>query len=176
MPTNMTLFLKTSSFIRIFLWIATVGVLGKAQKIAVIGGGVSGTFTTKYLSDYDTECQLDSITVFEPLPVDKPIASEDIPDEGWQGSRVASFQLKDGSIVELGASVGYNGFHLVLSMIHGDPSIEIGAPFNTGRPDENLREGMGIYDGHGRWPLLTSMLTKFFRKFQILGRYNMELL
>ncbi len=41
----------------------------KKKKIAIIGGGISGTFTAKYLSDYDDNCLLDSITLYEPYSI-----------------------------------------------------------------------------------------------------------
>lgn len=41
----------------------------KKKKIAIIGGGISGTFAAKYLSDYDSNCLLDSITIYEPYSI-----------------------------------------------------------------------------------------------------------
>jgi prenylcysteine oxidase/farnesylcysteine lyase len=156
-----------------------LGVVVEAQRIAVIGGGISGSFTAKYLADYNKdECKLDSITIFEPMPVTKAVTPQDLPDDDWQASRVSSLRLKDGTLIELGASVAYRGFHLVLDMIRGDPSIEIGEPFNTGtdKEDEGLHTGLGIYDGDGQWALLTSNAPSFFNKLRLLYRYNFELL
>jgi prenylcysteine oxidase/farnesylcysteine lyase len=150
-----------------------------AQKIAVIGGGISGSFVTKYLVDYDPQCQgLDSITVFDPFPPTQHADRAKAPDDDWQGSRVASVQLEDGTVVELGASIAIRDFHLVVDTIRNDPNLAIGKPLSTGsdEADNGLRQGMGIYDGDGQWALLTSTLPSYLRKFRILYRYNWDLL
>jgi prenylcysteine oxidase/farnesylcysteine lyase len=156
-----------------------LGVVADAQRIAVIGGGISGSFAAKYLADYNKdECMLDSITIYEPMPVTKAVTPQDVPVDNWQGSRVSSLRLKDGTLVELGASVAYKGFHLVLDMMRGDPSIEIGSPFSTGaeKEDAGLHTGLGVYNGDGEWPLLTSNASGFLKKLKLLYRYNFELI
>ena len=144
------------------------------KRIAVIGGGISGTFFTKYLTDYDihdSSCMLESITVFDPYAVNPP-TNEDTtypkvspqytsltPDgtKGQQGSRVSSVTLSDGTIVELGASIIFGGNQLTTEMIGGDDELEMKAPFFPGytkqaqeQKEDNiwpeLPTGMGIYD------------------------------
>ena len=147
-----------------------------AQQVAIIGGGISGSFTARYLSEYDKACKIKGITLFEQGIVDRPVFSADSTDaDMMQGSRVSCLQMKDGRTIELGASIGYKGFHLVLEMVHGDEEIQIGEPFTTGKSDEALSDGLGIYNGEGVWSLITSSVPKFLRKFQIVGRYGLDL-
>lgn len=161
---------------QIALYIVSLISLCSAQQIAIIGAGISGSFTARYLSEYDKECKIKGITIFEQGITDRPVYSTNAPDAEIQGSRVSCLQLKDGRTIELGASIGYKGFHLVLEMMNGDPEIQIGDPFTTGKLDEELPDGLGIYDGKGVWSLITSSVPKFFRKFQIAGRYGMDLI
>ena len=115
-----------------------------AYKIAIIGGGISGTFSAKYLAEYDVnhrstpgdtrDCLLDEIDVYDVSP--PPFAdthAEKISEDGvqmqsssadprptnYQGSRVSSITLQDGSVVELGASIIYEGNRLVIDMMNG---------------------------------------------------------
>merc|ERR1712129_539718 len=98
---------------------------------------MGGSFFAKYLSDYDSECQVDSITIYDPYPIPKspkdergeereagnlvsPSAPQ--PDEG-QGPRVSSLTLADGSQIELGASVIYSDNRLVVEMMEGDSTL-----------------------------------------------------
>ena len=82
----------------------------QGKKIAIIGGSISGTFTAKYLSDYDVDCSLDSITIYEPYSIlgtrhdtqnhqkddDKIIKSEDKEDEGDdEGGGIGSHDNND---------------------------------------------------------------------------------
>ena len=148
-----------------------------SKRIAVIGGGISGTFATKYLVDYDDSCLFDEIVLFDPLPIGAPTTSTD--DRDWQGSRVASVQLEDGSVVEIGASVFIQGFQLVLDMIKQDGSLVVGEAFNTGKSDKlnpRLRQGVGIYDGNGEWKLLTTKGPSFLSGLRVFWRYNVDLL
>lgn len=153
-----------------------------AKKIAVIGGGISGSFFTKYLVDYDSKCELESFTIFEPYPVIETIKTKDVAvsadNANFQGSRVASLELDDGSVVEVGASVLYKGFYLVLDMLRKG-GLETDEPFATGKDDNdaaNLRDGMGIYDGNGAWALLTTGVPGFLKRWQMVLRYNWDLL
>ena len=186
------------------------GVDGQRRRVAVIGEGISGSFTAKYLADYDVDCQLDSITIFEAVPMEGPIHSTSffdnnnnnnnknvIHDNEWQGSRVASVQLDNGINIELGASIGHINFHLVLDMIRNDPTIDVGAPFHTGRPDDEPEgRSMGIYNGFGGgggdagdgggigngddgiWLFrsFTSTTWRWLNKFLLLFRYNIDLI
>jgi len=198
-----------------------------AQKIAIIGGGISGTFTAKYLTDYDAPvCKIESIHIYDPNPImigqrqqqqqqqqqqeeeetlqvvhdeeENPSVSVIPPpndkddddgddDHDWQGSRVAAVRLKDGRIVEIGASIFHEANTLLKTMIANDPSLELGKPFQTGRvaaveTTNNIptaaaattREGLGIYHGNGIWKFISNK-TKPFNTFWTLVRYNMDL-
>lgn len=156
-----------------------------SQKIAIIGGGITGTFTSKYLVDYDGhECKLDSITLFDPnelgMETSKAASNnKDLKDdEYWQGSRVAAIKLQDGRVVEVGASVFHEANHLLKGMIEGDPNLEIGRPFTVGKegdvPQIPTRAGLAIYDGDGSWTY-TSNSSSPWNKLQTLVRYNLDL-
>lgn len=93
--------LSSTIFILGSLWIQPC----LCVRIGVIGGGISGSFASKYLVDYDDECSLEELTIFDPNPLGKIITKDDVPDPKWQGSRVGTYRLGDGRIVELGASV-----------------------------------------------------------------------
>ena len=77
----------------------------KKRSIAVIGGGISGTFVTKYLSDYDVDCLLDSITIYEPYSIQSDYGStnqnlvdgEDSTDESSRTS--SSEEIEDDNII-----------------------------------------------------------------------------
>ena len=121
--------------------------LSNAYKVAIIGGGISGTFTAKYLAEYDAnhqsssndddsrDCLLDEIVVYDVSPPPPGFKNDDDNDNdgistnsnkeqsststkklqssseprpsNFQGSRVSSIKLQDGSVVELGASIIY---------------------------------------------------------------------
>jgi len=149
-----------------------------AKKIAVIGGGISGTFATKYLTDYDPQCTLESLTIFEPYPVNDTIKASTFSAAAAaaQGSRVSTLELEDGTLVELGASVLYKGFFLVSDMIRNDGRLQIAPPFYSGKDDDgNLRSGMGIYTGNGAWALLTTVVPAALKGMQMLFRYSWDL-
>ena len=159
-------------FFASLLWIRST-----CQRIAVIGGGISGTFVTKYLADYDKACSLQEIVLFDPMPLGEPTQQVSETND-WQGSRVASVRLKDGSVVEIGASVFYSGFYLVMDMIRADPTLTIGAAFNNGSSinlDPNLRTGMGIYNGNGDWRFRTANSPKWWSLIKMVWRYNLDL-
>jgi prenylcysteine oxidase/farnesylcysteine lyase len=146
-----------------------------AIRVAVVGGGISGSFFVKYLSDYDEgSCALTKVTIFDPFPMGETTTTT---QDDWQGSRVSSTILSDGSVVELGASVFYSGFQLFVDMVMGDPSLEMGEAFNTGqekRRPEGLRTGLGIYGGSGVWHLLTANSTSTFNNLKMFWRYNID--
>lgn len=158
------------------LWVLSCLIID-AQRIAVIGGGISGTFFTKYLVDHDVNCRLESITLYEPLPYKGPLDATTAADDDWQGSRVQSIRLADGTVVELGASIGFKEFHLVLDLIRADEELQIGPPINTGSGvnDTGLRDGMGIYEGDGQWSVLTTNRSSFRKKLLMLWRYGRDL-
>ena len=131
----------------------------------------------KYLSDFDSNCTLSEIFIFDPLPIGEPVSVSTKPDLDWQGSRVSSLKLKDGTVIELGASVAFNGFRLVKNMIDADDSVEIGDAHNAGptRTNDTTRDGIGIYNGNGVWSLLTSNTPSFLSALLLLWRYNVDL-
>ena len=151
----------------------------KPTRIAIIGGGISGSFVTKYLTDYDVDCSLD-ITVFDPPP-----------SKDHQGSRVASYSLKDGTVVETGASILFGDNKLINDMIDGSVGIvdEEGneetlrktLPHTDGRDsdDPEIRNGLGVYDGKSGagafFPLLLSNMDDETKKSTMMWRYNLDL-
>ncbi len=202
----------------------------KKKKVAIIGGGVGGSFTAKFISDYDKGCStIDSITIYEPYSIisnygDGESKSNDtntiIPYEyeyeyeeekkansqhqhqqqnkkkhRQQGPRTASVQLSDGTIVELGASILFNGNKLAVEMLENDDSLVAIEPLsgNDQSSSDEKKEGMGIYNGkitpastgEGEeeeaaaaklvWPLYTSNMTKEETTKAMLWRYNLDL-
>ena len=145
------------------------------QRIAVIGGGISGTFVAKYLVDYDIDCSLDALTVFDPLPLGQVLTKTTNNDALWQGSRVGTYQMDDGRIIELGASIIIDRFQSILDMAHSG-NLTIGKPFQTGHLDDNMRAGMVIYNGNQDIALNTANTTDFWKKFSLFWRYNIDLL
>jgi Prenylcysteine lyase len=130
-----------------------------AKKIAVIGGGISGSFFTKYMVDHDPECKLESITIFESFPLNGTIKKESAADGRYQHSRVASLELDD-----------------VLDMIRKG-GLELGPPYTTGRddPDPELSNGMGILTGNSTWALFSAGLSDTVQTLQLGLRYNRDL-
>ena len=153
----------------------SIFTLSACQRIAVIGGGISGTFVSKYLAEYDKDCALKEIVIFDPMPLGEPTTKISEPE--WQGSRVASVRMEDGSVVEIGASVFYSGFYLIMGMINGDSTLQIGSALNTGSQelDPNLRTGMGVYNGSGEWRFLTANAPKWWALVKMAWRYNIDL-
>ncbi len=200
-----------------------------AYRVAVIGGGISGTFTTKYLAEYDVlhrssspptddgsdtttsrDCLLDEIIVYDVSPPSTSFAEENRTDAmtnsyakvqysssssssssdprplNWQGSRVSSVTLMDGSVVELGASIIYEGNQLVVDMINGDPTrLKRGKPNGIGKDvTEDGPSGFGIYHGDQHWLLNTaslfskypSFLQPILKRLYLLWRYNLDIL
>lgn len=158
--------------------VVSIGLLlpqARGQKIAVIGGAISGSFTTKYLADYDEKCFISDIHIYEPNPVTRPTKVTDSPINDWQGSRVNSLQLNDGSIIEIGASIAHDGNPLILEMIKGDPRLEATRPFHTGKEEEPPQGGFGIFDGTDKWPIPPHVGPKWVRTVNTLIRYNFDL-
>eukprot|EP00977_Amphora_coffeiformis_P002206 scaffold425_cov175-Amphora_coffeaeformis.AAC.65 len=147
----------------------------QGHKIAVIGGAISGSFTSKYLAEYDEKCSITEITIFEPNPVMGPVKVSDNPSPAWQGSRVSTLQLEDGSIVEIGASVLHEGNPLVTEMMEGDPLLEKTRPFHTGKDEEPVEGGFGIFSGSKEWPIPPHQGPKWLRTLKTIIRYNVDL-
>lgn len=157
----------------LLLWSSAATVYG--QRIAVIGGAISGSFTTKYLAEYDRKCAITEIHIYEPSPVTGPTKVSDEPSEDWQASRVNSLQLRDGSMVELGASIMHPGNPLVLEMIHGDEQLQTAPPFHTGKDEDPPEGGFGLFDGTKDWPIPPSEGPKRMRMFNTILRYNFDI-
>jgi prenylcysteine oxidase/farnesylcysteine lyase len=178
----------------------------KTTKIAIIGGGISGSFVTKYLTDYDnTSCSLD-ITIYDPYHtgiIDDSIENENENEnenesiQNQQGSRVSSYTLKDGTVVERGASIIFSGNKLVNDMIDSSGTTSTSSSNNI---DSNKLKrikphgsdagsgGMAIYngssgDGSGtsssngeRFPIMfTNNMTSNEKTSILLWRYNIDL-
>lgn len=160
----------------VFLTVALVCAQDEATKsVAVIGGGISGSFVAQYLADYDTGCTLDSITIFEPSPVKQTIKTTDSAStESRQHSRVASLELPSGAIVELGASILHENFALATEMIR-KTNLTTTDPQDTGKASKKLRTGLGVYEGDGSWPLLNTNFTKW-NSLRTLYRYHLDLI
>eukprot|EP00970_Alexandrium_tamarense_P010342 scaffold2071_cov190-Alexandrium_tamarense.AAC.34 len=210
--------------ILLLLWCLTCRLLhaeitasdeSKGYRIATIGGGISGTFTAKYLAEYDVgtsrDCSLDEIVVYDVSPPPPPRdeqaqtdgdtgtiqSSSDPRPKHWQGSRVSSITLSDGSTIELGASIIYSGNQLVVDMIQGDKEYLVkGKPMSTGKTQSkdtsanNKQEammaqepsGFGIYHGNQEWLLKPSpfssyplFLQSILKPLYFIWRYNIDL-
>lgn len=150
--------------------------LSSATKIGVIGGGISGTFVSKYLIDFNDDCSLDEITIFDPLPLGETITKDKVSNPDWQGSRVSTYELEDGRIVELGASVIIDQFENVIEMARNG-KLTIGRPFSTGfgSREEDMKDGMAIYDGNGSI-LFNSANSTRSSLVQAMYRYNLDIL
>eukprot|EP00804_Cyclotella_cryptica_P027917 CCRYP_003812-RA/>CCRYP_003812-RA protein AED:0.36 eAED:0.36 QI:243/1/1/1/0.75/0.6/5/2410/518 len=198
----------------------------KGHRIAIIGGGIGGTFTAKYLAEYDVNhrdedwrsaCLLNEIVVFDASPPPgensrgkdanpqgddsgtKALSSSDPRPQHWQGSRVSSLTLQDGSVIELGASIIYSGNQLVVEMMKGDPEYLIkGKPMGLGKKQVEERtvdgsikkenadtkekpSGFGIYHGNQQWLLhpsifssYPSVLRSILKPLYFLWRYNFD--
>jgi len=155
-------------------------------KIAVLGGGVSGSFVTKYLVDYDINCSLE-INVFDPwIPKSRndnenDRNSDELYDSSLgQGSRVSSWTFPDGRTVELGASVIFEGNRLVNEMIDGDPNLIKVPAYSTGgynSTDNVQHDEFGIFHSRSTptWVLNLSNMTSEDMKKTLLWRYNLDL-
>jgi prenylcysteine oxidase/farnesylcysteine lyase len=161
----------------IFLLLVGHAIQSSGQRIAVIGGGVSGTFVSKYLVDLDQDCSLDALTIYDPLPLGRPILKDKTPndDVAQQGSRVGTFQMEDGRIIELGASIFSDKFKYIMEMAEAG-NLTMGKPFDTGVVDEHMRSGMAVFNGNGDVALNTANITDpFWKKFALVWRYNIDL-
>jgi len=189
----------------------------QGYRIAIIGGGISGSFATKYISEYDVahlheavngkrreRCLVSEIVVYDVSPPppsfsddDKSIRSNDNSNNGdvlqsstdprpenWQGSRVSSITVKD-TVIELGASIIYDGNQLVVDMMNADPDNLVRTdPMGTSTLDDekdNAPYGFGIYHGNKEWLLKTngfgsypSFLRKMLVPIIFLWRYNLD--
>ena len=178
-------------------------------RIAIIGAGISGSFTSKYLAEYDvhhrhndrTDCFIDRIDLFDvsPPPDDnlvnatfKAVSSSwgsDAPKE-YQGSRVSSLILSDGSVIELGASIIYSGNQLVVDMMAGDSALQKGAPMGLGKKQQQETtqsttsdepSGFGIYHGNREWLLSPNLFSRYppmiqsiLKPLYFVWRYNID--
>lgn len=168
------------------------------KRIAIIGGGISGSFTSNYLSQYDKNlCLLDSVTIFEPfssLSSSYPsLASESdatkaatVESNYFQGSRVESVKLSgEDIIVETGASIAFSGNLLLKEVIDSDLNLEYAPPHHVKPTKENTTQtdnsdspqGLGIWNGQ-KFLLTTSSSAKpaWLKKLQLLLRYNTDLI
>ena len=141
-----------------------------AQRVAVIGGGISGTFVARYLTDFDPGCKLE-LTLYDPSPLGE-YTTKSTSNEG-QGSRVATLQLEDGRLVELGASIVSEKFFFIREMATAGNLSTI-PPFQTGFDESGLNTGFLIYDGTKSPRFSTANMTSSEIKYSIALRYNIE--
>lgn len=143
-----------------------------AQRIAVIGGGISGTFVARYLTEYDFGCQME-LALYDPSPIGEYTTTTSNDGANGQGNRVATLKLEDGRLIELGASIVSEKFRFIREMaIAGNLSMV--PPFETGLDEPGLNSGFLLYDGNKSSGFTTANLTASERKFAIGLRYNLE--
>ena len=110
-------------------------------------------------------------------------STSDPRPENWQGSRVSSIIVKD-TVIELGASVIFDGNKLVVDMMADDPdNLVRDDPMGSIKQEEegNGAYGFGIYHGNKEWLLKTNNFINyptFLRKMLLiitfLWRYNLD--
>lgn len=164
-----------SPYMQLWLIVSILLYPVKSQRIAVIGGGISGTFVTRYLTEFDTGCAFESITLFDPLPLGEVVTENSSgKDDSWQGSRVSTLQFNDGRIIELGASIMTDKFVLIKEMAAAG-NLTLQPPFATGLDEPGLRDGMLIYNGKGDFALNNANTTSFSQMISLFWRYNLDL-
>lgn len=145
-------------------------------QIAVIGGAISGSFFTKYLADYDTDCSLE-ITIFDPWSPKSDGTGDvynnidDTVDPSFgQGSRLDSWTSHDRTI-ELGADNIYEGYKLVQQMIDNDPSLVKISIYEASGSISDL----GIFDRRNS-PLILNLhnMTMDEKRKILVWRYNLD--
>ena len=109
----------------------------------------------------------------------------------YQGSRVSSLTLTDGSVIELGASIIYGGNQLVVDMMAGDSALVKGAPMGLGKKQERTESttddtdpsssGFGIYHGNQEWLLSPNLFSRYppmiqsiLKPLYFVWRYNID--
>ncbi len=172
---------------------ANTAVNKNRKRVAIIGGGISGTFATKYMAEYDIHCEIESLTIFEPYCIQDcdqlkqtstsvgvtPKTAFSKTDELGQGSRVANVKLSDDTVVEIGASVVYSGNKLVVDMIQESPGLVKAQPFHPARNKKKIEQGqtdpsgLGIYKGNQKWYTITS---NWLGNAKVFWRYQLDLL
>ena len=148
----------------------------KKKKIAIIGGGIGGSFTAHYLATSDTaSCKLNSITIFDPVPImDGAVTKEEFLSrlQEVQGSRVQSLKFEnDETVVELGASIIYGGNKLVKEMVENDPEHLTECEPVT----DNENGGFGIWNGK-EWQMTLTQNLSLLKALSIFYRYNIDLI
>jgi hypothetical protein len=117
-----------------------------AQRIAVIGGGISGTFVSKYLVDLDLNCSLEALVIYDSSPTLGQLSSvtstQETNETEWQSSRVATVEV-DGHLVELGPSLVLAEFRLIRDM----------ATTGNLRLQSAPRPSISLYNGNGDWAI-----------------------
>lgn len=141
----------------------------RSPRIAVIGGGVGGTFVSKYLVDYDNSCQIESLTLFDPTfrsHEDAADSQNDINEVSTlQGGRVSTKILDDGTAVELGASILYSGNKLVSDMVDADPDLVRSYPES---------KAFGVWDGED-FTINSNRKTARSFSIRLAYRYNFDI-
>jgi prenylcysteine oxidase/farnesylcysteine lyase len=194
----------------------------KGPRVAVIGGGIAGTFVSHYLAKYDTNCALGTLTLLDagfpsmaaqksnPQDAEDEDSDEDEDEDSdassksthkhntrkllqhHQGSRVSTYILpQDGTVIEVGASIVYDGNKLVSDMVDGDARLVKTPPMENTPPalssnaiqakQRNHRrrrnKGFAIWNGLEILVNTADMPSEGMRQtdYQLLARYNYDL-
>jgi len=151
---------------------------------------IGGTFAANFLSKFNSDsCGLGSVVIFDPHPIGIDNIINKNTDKNWQGSRVSSVTLSDGTIVEVGASIAFTGNRYLREMAEADPKIKIVPPFynpDVKKSTEKSGEERTLPDGFGVWNGAQSLIPEFIvntfessswsTKMRLLYRYNFDLL
>uniref|UniRef100_A0A7S2LQ48 Prenylcysteine lyase domain-containing protein n=1 Tax=Leptocylindrus danicus TaxID=163516 RepID=A0A7S2LQ48_9STRA len=168
---------------KILIFVTTTCILPRIEgkRIAIIGGGVGGTFAAHYLAKSDTaSCLIESIDIFDPVPMGTMSVNTTINHRasgagegggfynGLQGPRVSSLRLADErkTILELGASIVYSGNKLVKEMVDNDDDLTAIKPYAKG--------GFGIWNGKSYQVMFTDSWS-MLGTLRMLYRYNVDL-
>lgn len=138
------------------IFLQHICVCCSAHRIAIIGGGLTGTFVAKYLTDLEKDCSIQSLTIFDPHPILGDIlvvpdgtvsnlsASTDYPPSG---SHLLSYRLEDnkkndknGQVFEVGTSIlSERYFPLVTAMVKSDRrnQLQVQRPIELGGTTEH---------------------------------------
>ena len=144
--------------------------------IAVIGGGISGTFVSKYLMDYYVHSSskkkhaLSKLDIYDPYPIGEYYDSSTASDGSstfTQGSRIRSLSHNNHTL-ELGASIATTEFRHVYEM-----AASGGLEWKDAYPKQE-GEGSAIYNGDGSFAMNTVGVSEQSQKLKMMWRYNLD--
>jgi prenylcysteine oxidase / farnesylcysteine lyase len=163
---------------RLFIRISVLCKLllaSRSHRIAVIGGGISGTFLSKYLLEYDKNCSIEELVIFDPhvttsTTQERSLLSKNLSNWDEQGSRATSNIIERGTLVEMGAQSSFHrGNHFVMEMIQSDSALNVEERWS-------LSTGLGIYDGNGDWKFLVTNGSQWWTWTVLMWKYNYDLI